>query len=78
MALIHTCDRITDIDRSVAFYEALGFAEVGDHVDGPDRVFATVLAEVTLIAKNPRRARELTADLLCNPPQVVPGSPRET
>ncbi len=29
MALIHTCYRITDIDRSVAFYEALGFKEVG-------------------------------------------------
>ena len=27
MALIHTCYRITDIDRSVAFYEALGFEE---------------------------------------------------
>jgi len=25
--LIHTCYRITDIDRSVAFYEALGFEE---------------------------------------------------
>ena len=29
MALIHTCYRITDVDRSVAFYEALGFKEVG-------------------------------------------------
>jgi lactoylglutathione lyase len=29
MALIHTCYRITDIGRSVAFYEALGFKEVG-------------------------------------------------
>src|SRR5882757_3711277 len=29
MALIHTCYRITDIDRSVAFYEALGFEEMG-------------------------------------------------
>jgi lactoylglutathione lyase len=29
MPLIHTCYRITDIDRSVAFYEALGFKEVG-------------------------------------------------
>ena len=29
MALIHTCYRITDIDRSVAFYQALGFVEVG-------------------------------------------------
>jgi len=28
MELIHTCYRITDIDRSVAFYEALGFEEV--------------------------------------------------
>jgi lactoylglutathione lyase len=28
MSLVHTCYRITDIDRSVAFYEALGFEEV--------------------------------------------------
>jgi lactoylglutathione lyase len=27
--LIHTCYRITDIDRSVEFYKALGFEEVG-------------------------------------------------
>jgi lactoylglutathione lyase len=27
--LIHTCYRITDIDSSVAFYEKLGFKEVG-------------------------------------------------
>jgi len=27
--LIHTCYRISDIDRSVAFYEALGFEEIG-------------------------------------------------
>jgi lactoylglutathione lyase len=29
MELIHTCYRITNIDRSVAFYEALGFEERG-------------------------------------------------
>jgi lactoylglutathione lyase len=29
MALIHTCYRITEVDRSVEFYEALGFEEVG-------------------------------------------------
>jgi lactoylglutathione lyase len=29
MALIHTCYRIFEIDRSVAFYEALGFKEIG-------------------------------------------------
>ena len=27
--LIHTCYRITDIDRSVSFYEKLGFKEIG-------------------------------------------------
>ena len=31
MALIHTCYRITDVDRSVGFYEALGFEEMGRH-----------------------------------------------
>ena len=29
MSLIHTCYRITVIDRSVAFYKELGFEEVG-------------------------------------------------
>jgi lactoylglutathione lyase len=29
MSLIHTCYRITDVDRSVAFYDALGFNEIG-------------------------------------------------
>jgi lactoylglutathione lyase len=29
MELIHTCYRITDIDRSVGVYEALGFEERG-------------------------------------------------
>jgi lactoylglutathione lyase len=29
MSLIHTCYRITNIDRSVEFYRALGFNEIG-------------------------------------------------
>jgi lactoylglutathione lyase len=29
MELVHTCYRITDVDRSVAFYRALGFEERG-------------------------------------------------
>ena len=29
MGLIHTCYRILEIDRSVEFYEALGFKEIG-------------------------------------------------
>jgi lactoylglutathione lyase len=28
MGLVHTCYRITEIDRSVTFYEALGFREM--------------------------------------------------
>ena len=36
MPLIHTCYRITDIDRSVAFYKALGFAEVGRMLIGDE------------------------------------------
>jgi lactoylglutathione lyase len=29
MGLLHTCHRITDVDRSVSFYGALGFEEPG-------------------------------------------------
>ena len=29
MSLVHTCYRITDIDRSITFYKALGFEEKG-------------------------------------------------
>jgi lactoylglutathione lyase len=29
VSLIHTCYRITDVDRSVSFYTALGFNEIG-------------------------------------------------
>ncbi len=29
MSLIHTCYRILDVDRSVQFYAALGFTEIG-------------------------------------------------
>jgi biotin carboxylase len=53
-------------------------AEVGDHVDGPDQIFATVLAEVTLVAQDLRRARALTAELLKDPPQVMPEGSLET
>src|SRR5690349_20708029 len=39
--LIHTCYRITDIDKSVGFYEKLGFEEVHrfDLPDGATNVF---------------------------------------
>jgi lactoylglutathione lyase len=38
MSLIHTCYRITDIDRSVAFYNALGFEEIRRLPIGDDAV----------------------------------------
>ena len=33
MELIHTCYRITDPEKSVAFYEALGFEEASPIAD---------------------------------------------
>ena len=41
MPLIHTCYRITDIDRSITFYRALGFEEIRrSHLpDGATNVF---------------------------------------
>ena len=47
-------------------------AEVGQEVSGPDRLFSTVLAEVTVAAKNLKRARALAAEALRDPPVVVP------
>jgi lactoylglutathione lyase len=38
MSLIHTCYRIMDIDRSVAFYEALGFREMSRFPIGDEAI----------------------------------------
>lgn len=38
MSLIHTCYRIFDIDRSVAFYEALGFHEMSRFPIGDEAI----------------------------------------
>lgn len=38
MSLIHTCYRILDIDRSVAFYEALGFEEMSRYPIGDEAI----------------------------------------
>jgi biotin carboxylase len=48
------------------------FGEVGQEVAGPDSTFATVLAELTLSGKNLRRARSLAAQVLCEPPRILP------
>jgi lactoylglutathione lyase len=38
MSLIHTCYRILDVDRSVAFYEALGFRETSRFPIGDEAI----------------------------------------
>lgn len=38
MSLIHTCYRILDIDRSVTFYEALGFREMSRFYFGEEAI----------------------------------------
>ncbi len=52
MSLIHTCYRITDIDRSVAFYEALGFEEVGRGAIGDEAI--NVFMNLPEDGKDPR------------------------
>ena len=46
-------------------------APIGAEVQGPEAIFATELAEVTLTAKDLRTARALVAEALQNPPRVV-------
>jgi biotin carboxylase len=50
-------------------------AEVGQEVNGPDQIFSTELADVYVGAKNLRRARSLVAEVLRDPPVVVPLAP---
>jgi predicted RNA methylase len=45
-------------------------AEVGDAVKGPAEIFASVLAEVSVVAKDLRTARKLAAEVLRDPPVV--------
>jgi biotin carboxylase len=47
-------------------------AQVGDAVKGPEEIFASVLAEVSVIAKDLRAARKLAAEVLRDPPVVQP------
>ena len=47
-------------------------AETGQEVTGPDHTFATALAELTLSGKNLRHARRRAAQVLRDPPRVLP------
>jgi carnosine synthase len=48
------------------------FGQIGQEVAGPDSIFATVLAELTLSGKNLRRARSMAAQVLSEPPRILP------
>jgi hypothetical protein len=47
-------------------------ADVGQEVNGPDRIFSTELAEIYVGAESLRRARSLAEEVLREPPVVVP------
>ena len=47
-------------------------AAIGEDVRGPEEIFSTALAEVTVSGKNLRRARSVAAEVLRDPPIVVP------
>ncbi len=49
-------------------------ADIGQGVDGPERTFATPLAEVTVSGKNLRHARALCAKVVGEPPLVGPNA----
>jgi lactoylglutathione lyase len=62
--LIHTCYRILDIDRSVAFYEALGFEE---------RRRVPIRDEATNVFMNlPEDGAEPRLELTCNHGRTEP------
>ncbi|WP_025735256.1 hypothetical protein [Mycobacterium genavense] len=48
------------------------FGQIGQDVAGPDNIFATALAELTISGKNLRHARSRAARVLRDPPRVLP------
>jgi biotin carboxylase len=48
------------------------FGEIGQEVAGPESTFATEIAELTLSGKNLRHARSLAAQVLREPPRILP------
>jgi hypothetical protein len=47
-------------------------SRIGDDVNGPEHVFASVLAELVVRDKDLKRARLLAARLLKDPPVIEP------
>jgi len=48
------------------------FGQIGQEVAGPDNTFATLLAELTVSGKNLRHARRRAAQVLRDPPRILP------
>jgi hypothetical protein len=48
------------------------YDQIGQEIAGPDSTFATVLAELTLSGKNLRHARWRAAQVLRDPPRILP------
>jgi hypothetical protein len=46
--------------------------QIGQQVAGPDSTFTTVLAELTLSGTDLRRARSRAAQVLREPPRILP------
>jgi biotin carboxylase len=69
LAALPFTDVISDTGLGVIIDVA---TDVGQEVNGPEQIFSTELAEVYVGAKNVRRARALAAEVLRDPPVVIP------
>jgi biotin carboxylase len=69
LAALPFTDVISDAGLGVIIDVA---TDVGQEVNGPEQIFSTELAEVYVGAKNLRRARALAAEVLRDPPVVIP------
>ena len=57
----------TDVDLELDI-----FGQIGQEVTGPDNTFATLLAELTVSGKNLRHAQRRAAQVLRDPPRILP------
>ena len=69
LAALPFTDVISDTGLGVIIDVA---TDVGQEVNGAEQIFSTELAEVYVGAKNVRRARALAAEVLRDPPVVIP------
>jgi biotin carboxylase len=61
--------------RDATWWQIDSALDVGDEVVGPEAVFASVIADVNLAAKDVKTARRLAARVLGNPPSVDSSPP---